>query len=149
METLMADRVQSSLSQFMHRNAIFLCERLCAEFPTELNLQLMATCYLRNNQPYCAYHVLKDCLHPVFPCLSHHHLIDLNLVKVDSFSPTLIGTLIRQRPLVQVLTMLLKIGAILGARGRKTDGSITLFVCTIMLPDESPEGSGSCPVPSQ
>ncbi|XP_020584818.1 cell division cycle protein 27 homolog B [Phalaenopsis equestris] len=59
METLMVDRVQSSLSQFMHRNAIFLCERLCAEFPTELNLQLMATCYLRNNQPYCAYHVLK------------------------------------------------------------------------------------------
>lgn len=59
METLMVDRVQSSLSQFMHRNAIFLCERLCAEFPSELNLQLMASCYLRNNQPYCAYHVLK------------------------------------------------------------------------------------------
>ncbi|KAK8940713.1 hypothetical protein KSP39_PZI010567 [Platanthera zijinensis] len=55
----MVDRVQSSLSQFMHRNAIFLCERLCAEFPSELNLQLMATCYLRNNQPYFAYHILK------------------------------------------------------------------------------------------
>ncbi|KAK8940497.1 hypothetical protein KSP39_PZI010583 [Platanthera zijinensis] len=59
METLMVDRVQSSLSQFMHQNAIFLCERLCAEFPSELNLQLMATCYLRNNQPYFAYHILK------------------------------------------------------------------------------------------
>lgn len=59
MEALMVDRVQSSLRLFMNRNAIFLCERLCAEFPSEVNLQLMATCYLRNNQAYCAYHILK------------------------------------------------------------------------------------------
>ncbi|WOK95310.1 cell division cycle protein [Canna indica] len=59
METLMVDRVQSSLRLFMHRNAIFLCERLCAEFPSELNLQLLATCYLQNNQAYCAYQILK------------------------------------------------------------------------------------------
>uniref|UniRef100_A0A1D1ZFP6 Cell division cycle protein 27 B n=1 Tax=Anthurium amnicola TaxID=1678845 RepID=A0A1D1ZFP6_9ARAE len=59
METLMADCVQSSLRLFMNRNAIFLCERLCAEFPSEVNLQLLATCYLRNNQAYCAYHILK------------------------------------------------------------------------------------------
>ncbi|KAG9456605.1 hypothetical protein H6P81_001113 [Aristolochia fimbriata] len=43
----------------MNRNAIFLCERLCAEFPSELNLQLLASCYLRNNQAHCAYHILK------------------------------------------------------------------------------------------
>ncbi|XP_066307630.1 cell division cycle protein 27 homolog B-like isoform X8 [Miscanthus floridulus] len=59
METLMVDRVHSSLRLFMHRNAIFLCERLCAQFPSETNVQLLATCYLHNNQPYAAYHILK------------------------------------------------------------------------------------------
>ncbi|XP_062229283.1 cell division cycle protein 27 homolog B-like isoform X2 [Phragmites australis] len=59
METLMADRVHSSLRLFMHRNAVFLCERLCAQFPSETNVQLLATCYLHNNQPYAAYHILK------------------------------------------------------------------------------------------
>ncbi|KAF3793207.1 Cell division cycle 27-like protein B [Nymphaea thermarum] len=43
----------------MHRNATFLCERLCAEFPSETNLQLLARCYLQNNQAYRAYHILK------------------------------------------------------------------------------------------
>ncbi|KAG0540548.1 hypothetical protein BDA96_03G418900 [Sorghum bicolor] len=59
METLMVDRVHSSLRLFMHRNAVFLCERLCAQFPSETNVQLLATCYLHNNQPYAAYHILK------------------------------------------------------------------------------------------
>ncbi|KAJ4958891.1 hypothetical protein NE237_026002 [Protea cynaroides] len=59
MEALLIDSVQSSLRLFMHRNAIFLCERLRAEFPSELNLQLLASCYLHNNQAYCAYHILK------------------------------------------------------------------------------------------
>ncbi|KAJ0989787.1 hypothetical protein J5N97_008143 [Dioscorea zingiberensis] len=59
METLIVDRVQSSLRLFMPKNAIFLCERLCAEFPSESNLQLLASCYLGNNQAYCAYHILK------------------------------------------------------------------------------------------
>lgn len=36
METLMVDRVQSSLRLLMYSNAIFLCERLCAEFPSEV-----------------------------------------------------------------------------------------------------------------
>lgn len=36
METLMVDRVHSSLRLFMYRNAIFLCERLCAQFPSEV-----------------------------------------------------------------------------------------------------------------
>ncbi|KAF9617955.1 hypothetical protein IFM89_039248 [Coptis chinensis] len=59
METLMIECIQNSQRQFMHRNAIFLCERLCAEFPSELNSQLLATCYLHTNQAYCAYHILK------------------------------------------------------------------------------------------
>ncbi|KAL5199684.1 hypothetical protein ABZP36_020887 [Zizania latifolia] len=59
METLMVDSVHSSLRLFMHRNAVFLCERLCAQFPAETNVQLLATCYLHNNQPYAAYHILK------------------------------------------------------------------------------------------
>ncbi|KAG6472955.1 hypothetical protein ZIOFF_070435 [Zingiber officinale] len=40
METLMVDSVQNSLRLFMHRNAIFFCERLCAEFPTEVRFGL-------------------------------------------------------------------------------------------------------------
>ncbi|KAL5697576.1 hypothetical protein ACHQM5_028702 [Ranunculus cassubicifolius] len=59
METLMIDCIQTSLRQFMHKNAIFMSERLCAEFPSELNSQLLASCYLHNNQAYCAYHILK------------------------------------------------------------------------------------------
>ncbi|XP_051199189.1 cell division cycle protein 27 homolog B isoform X6 [Lolium perenne] len=59
METLMVDRVHASLRLFMNRNAVFLCERLCAQFPAETNVQLLATCYLHNNQPYAAYHILK------------------------------------------------------------------------------------------
>lgn len=36
METLMVDRVHGSLRLFMHHNAVFLCERLCAQFPAEV-----------------------------------------------------------------------------------------------------------------
>ncbi|KAH0704688.1 hypothetical protein KY290_020032 [Solanum tuberosum] len=59
METLLAESVQNSLGQFMYHNAIFMCERLCAEFPTETNMQLLAGCYLHNQQAYAAYHLLK------------------------------------------------------------------------------------------
>ncbi|KAL8139779.1 hypothetical protein V2J09_005800 [Rumex salicifolius] len=59
MEAILADCIQNNLHNFMYRNAIFLSERLCAEFPTEVNLQLLAGCYLRNNQAYAAYHILK------------------------------------------------------------------------------------------
>lgn len=59
MEAILVDSVQSSLRHFMYHNAIFMCERLCAEFPSELNLQLLAGCYLHNNQPYAAYQILK------------------------------------------------------------------------------------------
>ncbi|KAG5026559.1 hypothetical protein JHK82_022456 [Glycine max] len=35
MEAILVDCVQKSLRHFMHSNAVFLCQRLCAEFPTE------------------------------------------------------------------------------------------------------------------
>ncbi|XP_062149461.1 cell division cycle protein 27 homolog B-like [Alnus glutinosa] len=59
MEAILTDCVQNSLRHFMHRNAIFICERLCAEFPSETNMQLLAGCYLHNSQSYAAYHILK------------------------------------------------------------------------------------------
>ncbi|ESW11331.2 hypothetical protein PHAVU_008G021500 [Phaseolus vulgaris] len=59
MEAILVDCVQKSLRHFIPANAIFLCHRLCAEFPTETNLQLLAGCYLQNNQAYSAYHILK------------------------------------------------------------------------------------------
>ncbi|CDP08586.1 unnamed protein product [Coffea canephora] len=59
MEAILTECVQNSLRHFMYRNAIFMCERLCAEFPSETNSQLLAVCYLQNNQAYSAYHILK------------------------------------------------------------------------------------------
>ncbi|XP_038880140.1 cell division cycle protein 27 homolog B isoform X1 [Benincasa hispida] len=59
METILADCVHHSLRHFMYRNAIFMCERLCSEFPSETNMQLLAGCFLQNNQAYAAYHILK------------------------------------------------------------------------------------------
>ncbi|TMX03883.1 hypothetical protein EJD97_013253 [Solanum chilense] len=59
METLLTESVQNSLGHFMYHNAIFMCERLCAEFPSETNMQLLAGCYLHNQQAYAAYHLLK------------------------------------------------------------------------------------------
>ncbi|XP_040941589.1 cell division cycle protein 27 homolog B isoform X1 [Gossypium hirsutum] len=59
MEAILTDCVQNSLRHFMFKNAIFFCERLCAEFPSEVNLQLLAASYLQNNQAYSAYHILK------------------------------------------------------------------------------------------
>ncbi|XP_023516280.1 cell division cycle protein 27 homolog B-like isoform X2 [Cucurbita pepo subsp. pepo] len=59
MEVILADCVHHSLRHFMYRNAIFMCERLCSEFPSETNMQLLAGCFLHNNQAYAAYHILK------------------------------------------------------------------------------------------
>ncbi|KAI4346787.1 hypothetical protein L6164_007655 [Bauhinia variegata] len=59
MEAILIDSVQKSLRHFLYSNAIFICERLCAEFPTEENLHLLAACYLHNNQAYSSYHILK------------------------------------------------------------------------------------------
>ncbi|KAE9612596.1 putative tetratricopeptide-like helical domain-containing protein [Lupinus albus] len=59
MEAILIDCVQKSLRHFMYSNAIFISHRLCAQFPSEANLQLLAGCYLQSNQPYAAYNVLK------------------------------------------------------------------------------------------
>ncbi|KAI4352297.1 hypothetical protein L6164_006563 [Bauhinia variegata] len=59
MEAILIDSVQKSLRHFMYSNAIFICERLCAEFPTEENLHLLAGCHLQSNQAYSSYHILK------------------------------------------------------------------------------------------
>ncbi|XP_010540977.1 PREDICTED: cell division cycle protein 27 homolog B-like isoform X2 [Tarenaya hassleriana] len=59
METILVDCVQNSLRLFMYKNAIFMCERLLAEFPSEINLQLLAAVYLQSGQAYSAYHLLK------------------------------------------------------------------------------------------
>ncbi|KAK8545220.1 hypothetical protein V6N12_026058 [Hibiscus sabdariffa] len=89
MEAILTDCVQNSLRHFMLKNAIFLCERLCAEFPSEVNLQLLAACYLQNNQAYSAYHILKvflymkECkqLNPA-TCLQYHAFIWIYLMKL-------------------------------------------------------------------
>ncbi|CAA7408019.1 unnamed protein product [Spirodela intermedia] len=81
MESLMTDCVQYSLRLFMNRNAIFVCERLCAEFPSEVNLQLLATCYLRNNQAYCAYHILKGRKMPQSRYLFAIACFEMNLLR--------------------------------------------------------------------
>lgn len=36
MEAMLVDCVRNSLSHFVYKNAIFMCERLCAEFPSEV-----------------------------------------------------------------------------------------------------------------
>ncbi|XP_031381751.1 cell division cycle protein 27 homolog B isoform X2 [Punica granatum] len=59
MEAILRNTVQNSLRHFMYKNAIFFSEFLCAEFPSEANLQLLASCYLQDNRAQCAYHILK------------------------------------------------------------------------------------------
>eukprot|EP00250_Pteridium_aquilinum_P028141 c36647_g1_i1 orf=92-2434(+) len=59
MEAFLIDCITSSLQLYMYRNASFLCERLYAEYPSENNLHLLATCYFRSNQAHRVYHILK------------------------------------------------------------------------------------------
>lgn len=59
MENFLYESVRSSLRAYLYKNATFLCERLCAEYPSEGNVHLLATCYIRSNQAHRAYHVLK------------------------------------------------------------------------------------------
>ena len=51
--------IQENLALYLYDNAIFLAERLLAEFPSEQNVYLLATCYHRAEQSYRAYHLLK------------------------------------------------------------------------------------------
>ncbi|KFK38984.1 hypothetical protein AALP_AA3G185000 [Arabis alpina] len=62
----------------MFTNAIFLAERLFAEFPSEVNLQLLARCYLSNSQAYSAYYILKGSETP-----QSRYLFALSCFKLD------------------------------------------------------------------
>ncbi|XVF74517.1 hypothetical protein PTKIN_Ptkin13bG0116800 [Pterospermum kingtungense] len=81
MEALLANYVEKSLTQYMRRNAVFLCERLYAEFPSEVNLQLLARCYLNNNQPFSAYHILKG-----MQMAQSRYLFAISCLEMDLFS---------------------------------------------------------------
>ncbi|XP_018488588.2 cell division cycle protein 27 homolog A isoform X2 [Raphanus sativus] len=78
MESLLVNSVEKNLTQFMFSNAIFLCERLLADFPSEVNLQLLARCYLSNGQPYSAYYILKGSKTP-----QSRYLFALSCFKLD------------------------------------------------------------------
>ncbi|XP_019092572.1 PREDICTED: cell division cycle protein 27 homolog A-like isoform X2 [Camelina sativa] len=80
MENLLANCVEKNLSQFMFTNAIFFCERLLAEFPSEVNLQLLARCYLSNSQAYSAYYILKGSKTP-----QSRYLFAFSCFKLDLF----------------------------------------------------------------
>jgi len=58
-EAHFAQLAQDALAAHLHRNAVFLAERLHASNPTESNTHLLATAYLRNQQPQRAHAVLK------------------------------------------------------------------------------------------
>ncbi|GMH34230.1 hypothetical protein BSKO_02064 [Bryopsis sp. KO-2023] len=60
MDSCLRREVLNSLNCDLAENAVFLCERLFAEKPTEENALLLARCHCRNRQDYRAYHVLKD-----------------------------------------------------------------------------------------
>lgn len=64
METHLIACVQESLSLCLFDNAIFLAERLMAEYPKETNVFLLATCYHRANQPHRTFHLLRNLKSP-------------------------------------------------------------------------------------
>jgi anaphase-promoting complex subunit 3 len=46
MEAQLVHLVQESLAQYLHKNACFMCERLVADFPTEVRSQDASLHYL-------------------------------------------------------------------------------------------------------
>lgn len=58
METLLQASIQDSLQFHLHSNAIFLSERLYAEFRSLSNLHLLASCHVQNGQYKHAYNLL-------------------------------------------------------------------------------------------
>ncbi|CAD8120126.1 unnamed protein product [Paramecium sonneborni] len=61
LEFQLIEAILDSLQNHMDQNAIFLAERLVYEHDTEEHRSLLAECYLHENQPYKACHILKDC----------------------------------------------------------------------------------------
>ncbi|KDD72960.1 hypothetical protein H632_c2692p1, partial [Helicosporidium sp. ATCC 50920] len=64
MEEYLVQRVQESLDLYLLSNATFLAERLVCDFPTEVNMFLLATCYHRSNETYRTYQLLKGLKSP-------------------------------------------------------------------------------------
>lgn len=62
MESHLVASIQEYLQLHLTKNSIFLAERLVAQFPSEDNLHLLATCYHRSGQTYRAYHQLRGSL---------------------------------------------------------------------------------------
>lgn len=60
METLLQASIHDSLQFHLHSNAIFLSERLYAEFRTLSNLHLLANCHVQNGQYKQAYNLLQS-----------------------------------------------------------------------------------------
>ncbi|GAX75808.1 hypothetical protein CEUSTIGMA_g3251.t1 [Chlamydomonas eustigma] len=58
-ESQLISSVRESIDLRLHDNAKFLCERLVAEKASEVNLYLLAVCYINCNQAYRSYHILK------------------------------------------------------------------------------------------
>ncbi|XP_039053686.1 cell division cycle protein 27 homolog B-like [Hibiscus syriacus] len=81
MEALLSNYVEESLNQYMTRNAVFLSERLFAEFPSEVNSQLLARCYLTKNQPHSAYYILKG-----MEMAQSRYLFAIACLEMDLFS---------------------------------------------------------------
>lgn len=77
----MVECVNYSLRLYMYSNAIFIGERLCAEYPSEKNSQLLASCYLRNNQAYRAYSILKGTQSPQSRYLFALVCFDMGLLR--------------------------------------------------------------------
>ncbi|CAD8200553.1 unnamed protein product [Paramecium octaurelia] len=61
LEQQLIEAILDSLQNHMDQNAIFLAERLVYERDTEEHRSLLAECYLHENQPYKACHILKEC----------------------------------------------------------------------------------------
>jgi anaphase-promoting complex subunit 3 len=91
-----ADTVQHYLGLCIYPTAIFLAERLYAEQPTDRNLLLLATCYVRAGDTKAACSILQSSTSPEnryekMPCMTKKSV-------PDSFAPS--GRVTRSRPML-------------------------------------------------
>ena len=82
MESHLVASVHENLNLCLTSNASFLCERLVAQFPSEANLYLLATCYHRGGQTFRAYQLLRGpcVIYSVPVCVCPKHVRRLNVV---------------------------------------------------------------------
>lgn len=60
-ESQLLEAILDSLQNHISSNAAFLAERLLCERDTEEYRQLLAECYIQENKPHKAFHILKEC----------------------------------------------------------------------------------------